>query len=325
MITQPLKAVLWLIFISVSSTLLAASHDQARDWLERMALAMSQMNYQGTFVYVRSNVVESMRITHVVDEKGLRERIYSISGPSREIIRDQKGVRCILKDSKSVVRDPVIARSYFPELPLSAIDNPASAYQLTVRGNARIAGQNTRRISITPKDVFRYGYDFLLDEQTGLLLDWVLNDSNRRVLAKLMFTDIVFVSDVDRDELESDSDAEDFVEIKTLGPQKTVVTQSRPQWPPSDLPSGFRLISYSHKKGDVDVFEHMVYGDGRTAGSVDGEKQGGTQQIKQGSIQLGTNNAYSRQRDGLQLTVSGEGRASTVNTIAKKMVRSVTQ
>ncbi len=325
MSTKPFKALLLLIFISVSSPLLAANPDQARDWLERMALAMSQMNYQGTFVYVRSNVVESMRITHVVDEKGLRERIYSISGPSREIIRDQKGVRCILKDSKSVVRDPVIARSYFPELPLSAIDDPASAYQLTVRGNARIAGQNTRRISITPKDVFRYGYDFWLDEQTGLLLEWVLKDSNRRVLAKLMFTDIVFGSDVDLDELESDSDAEDFVEMKTLSPQKTVVTQSRPQWQPSDLPSGFRLISYSHKKGDDDVFEHMVYGDGLAAVSVYVEKQGGTQQIKQGSIRLGTNNAYSRQRDGLQITVIGEVPAITVNTIAKKMVRSVTQ
>ena len=87
------KALLLLVSISISGFAVADDSQQARIWLERMTTAMSQMSYQGTFVYVRDGVVETMRITHVTDETGVRERLYSISGPHREVIRDRKGVR----------------------------------------------------------------------------------------------------------------------------------------------------------------------------------------------------------------------------------------
>ena len=109
----PCKSLLLLVSISISTMAMAGDSGQARDWLERMTAALSQMSYQGTFVYVREGAVETMRITHVTDETGVRERLYSISGPRREVIRDRKGVRCVLQDSASVVEDEVIASSYF--------------------------------------------------------------------------------------------------------------------------------------------------------------------------------------------------------------------
>jgi len=171
---MPHKALLLLVLVSVSSSVLAANSNQARAWLERMTRAMNQMDYQGTFVYIRDNLVETMRITHVIDANGVRERMYSVSGPQREIIRDQSGVHCVLKGSGPDLNNPVVALSYFPQLPLSAIGTSAGAYRLKVRGNARIAGQSARRVSISPADAYRYGYDFWLDDQTGLLLKWVL-------------------------------------------------------------------------------------------------------------------------------------------------------
>src|SRR5210317_961386 len=101
MIGLPRKALLFLISISFSGIALAGNSAEAREWLERMATAMSQMSYQGTFVYVRNGVVETMRITHVTDETGVRERMYSLSGPHREVLRDRSGVRCVLQDAAS--------------------------------------------------------------------------------------------------------------------------------------------------------------------------------------------------------------------------------
>ena len=98
-----------LIAISISGVAVAGDSQQAREWLERMTAAMSQMSYQGTFVYVRDGEVETMRITHVTDETGVRERLYSVSGPHREVIRDREGVRCVLQDAASVVEDQVVA------------------------------------------------------------------------------------------------------------------------------------------------------------------------------------------------------------------------
>lgn len=317
------RSLLFLVSISISSLVTAGDSQQARDWLERMTAAMSQMSYQGTFVYVRDGVVESMRITHVTDETGVRERMYSVSGPYREVIRDRKGVRCVLQDAASVVEDQVVASSYFPELPLSIIDGDTSGYRLETGGQARIAGHKARRVTISPEDNFRYGYDFWLEEQTGLLLKWELFDASHKPLAKLMFTDFAMGSSVNLDELESDSRAEDFVEMKTYSLQNTVVTQSSPRWQPARLPPGFQLASHSHKTGADGVYEHMVYSDGLAAVSVYVEQQGIETEVKTGISQLGTNNAYTRKQGELQITVIGEVPAITVKTIANEMALSV--
>jgi sigma-E factor negative regulatory protein RseB len=319
----PLKALFILVSISVSGTALAENSSQAREWLERMTTAMSQMSYQGTFVYVRDGAVETMRITHVTDQTGVRERLYSVSGPQREVVRDQKGVRCVLKDAASVLEDQVVASSYFPNLPLSVIGSDSSGYRLEMGGEARIAGYKARRVGISPDDGFRYGYDFWLEEQTGLLLQWVLFNAEHDSLAKLVFTDFAMGSAVNLKELESDSQVEDFVEMKTFSPNKTVVTQSRPRWQPANLPPGFNLTSYSHEKEVGGVYEHLVYSDGLAAVSVYVEQQGAGPVVKPGISQLGTNNAYTRSQNGMQITVIGEVPAITVKSIAKEMALSV--
>lgn len=319
----PCKTLLLMISISISSNVLGNEPGQAREWLERMTTAMSQMSYQGTFVYVRGGVVETMRITHVTDETGVRERLYSTSGPHREVIRDKKGVRCVLQDSASVVEDQVVASSYFPELPSSVIDGDSSGYRLRSGGEARIAGHKARRVTISPKDNFRYGYDFWLEEQTGLLLQWVLFDVGRKPVAKLMFTDFVIGSAVDKSELESGASDEDFVEMKTYSLQNTVVTRSNPRWQPANLPPGFKLTSNSRKSGAEGVYEHMVYSDGLAAVSVYVEQQGIESAVKTGVSQLGTTNAYTRKQGDLQITVIGEVPPVTVKAFAKEMALSV--
>lgn len=317
------RFVIFLLLTGFSTAVLAGNSPKAGQWLEQMTTAMSQMSYQGTFVYVRDGVVESMRITHVTDEKGVRERLYSVNGPHREVIRDSKGVRCVLEDSAAVVEDQVVASSYFPELPLSIIDGDNSGYRLGIGKQVRIAGYSARRITISPKDNYRYGYDLWLEINTGLLLKWVLYDSDKNPIAKLMFTDFAIGSEVDLAELESDASPEDFIEMKTFSLHKTVVTQASPRWQPAKLPPGFNLASYSHKKGTEGVYEHMVYSDGLAAVSVYVEENADQTDIKPGVSQLGTNNAFTRKEGGLQITVIGEVPAITVKSIANEIAQSV--
>ena len=319
----PCKVLLLLLAVSVSSTVAADDAVEAREWFERMNTAMNHMSYQGTFVYIRDGVVETMRITHVADESGVRERLFSLSGPRREVIRDQRGVRCILEDSALVLGGPVEVDAYFPELPLSVIDGENSGYRLETGGNARIAGQLARRVSIAPADSYRYGYDFWLQEQSGLLLKWVLFGADHKVLAKLMFTDFVMGAEVDLDELESTSPAEDFVELKTFNPKKAPAIQSSPRWLPQKLPPGFLLASHSDKTGVNGLYEHSVYSDGLAAVSVYIERGTEAESVTQGVSQLGTNNAFSRKQGDVQITVIGEVPALTVKTIAQEMADAV--
>ncbi len=319
----PRKALLLLILISSSGAVVAGSTGDARELLEKMTTAMSQLTYQGTFVYVRDGVVETMRITHIADESGIRERIYSLSGPNREVVRDKKGVRCVLQDSASVVEDQAVASSFFPELPLSAIGNNANGYRFETGGSARIAGRNARRVSIKPEDDFRYGYDFWLEEQTGLLLKWILFDTREKPMATLVFTDFAQGSSIDFDEIEPSSSAEDFVEMKTYSLENTVVRQTTPRWQPTELPPGFALASHNRKSGSVGVYEHMVYSDGLASVSVYVERPAIGAVVKPGISHLGTNIAYTRKQGQLQITVIGEVPVVTARTIADRMARSI--
>jgi sigma-E factor negative regulatory protein RseB len=295
---------------------------EARQWLERMDMAMSQMTYQGTFVYVHGSSVETMRITHLAGDDGVRERLYSISGPRREIIRDEDGVRCLLGDEGSMMQDSVISPSYFPELPLNELDN-FETYRFETGGSARIAGHTAVRVTILPADNYRYGYEFWLEKQTGLLLKWVLHDARNQILAKLMFTEVKLGAEVDLQELESPTPSEQFTPVKAMLPAHQMRTRAAPKWQPSRLPAGFRLEAYNRQQEESEgIFEHLVYSDGLAAVSVYIESRNPAEGRQQGGSRVGTANAFSRSMGDLQVTVIGEVPAETVRSIGNAVTLS---
>jgi len=93
----------WLLvtLLAVSGQLQA--DETARQWLDDMSAALESLDYDGTFVYLHDNKLETMRVIHRVDEGGLRERLVSLTGSAREVIRDDKSVTCIMPDNKSVM------------------------------------------------------------------------------------------------------------------------------------------------------------------------------------------------------------------------------
>jgi sigma-E factor negative regulatory protein RseB len=299
--------------VSVSAS--AGGAEDARAWLERMAAAMNHLSYQGTFVYVRSGQLETMRITHVVDDKGIRERLYSVTGPQREIIRDSEGVRCVLGDDRSVMEDPLVSGAIFPEFPIEDMAGEGQAYHFEVGDTARIAGHMGRRVTIVPGDQFRYGYDLWLEAGSGLLLKWVLFDANKNALAKLVFTDLRLGEEIDLDELESDTPDEAFTRLPSAMPARQVMTRANPEWQPEALPPGFRLATHRHQSDGESVFEHLVYSDGLASVSVYIESGADHARTRQGLSRIGTANAFTRTLGSRQLTVIGEVPEATVRAI----------
>jgi sigma-E factor negative regulatory protein RseB len=301
--------------------LTADSIDGAGAWLERMSAAMSQMSYQGTFVYVQGDNVETMRITHVSDEKGIRERLVSVSGVQREILRDSEGVRWVQSDDHSVINDPAFNRSFFPEIPLGASDASNHSYRLQLGNIERIAGHSGRQVKVIPTDEYRYGYTLWLEEQSALLLKWeLLNQENQR-LAKLMFTDLRLGSEVDVKELKSSNELKEFQTHESGLPASGNLSHSNPNWQVSNLPSGFHLTAhrYTGKKGK-ETYEHLVYSDGLAVVSVYIESNSdGLSSQETGISRMGTTHAFSRLEDGVLITVVGDVPALTVQTFGESV------
>lgn len=296
----------------------AGPEDDPGDWLERMSTAMSQMSYQGTFVYVQGDEMATMRITHVAGESGVSERLVSVSGAPREVLRDSTGVRWVLGDDHSVLQDQGFNRTFFPQLPLDQQGQARRSYALKLGETGRVAGQSVRNLTISPRDKYRYGYSLWLETRSALLLKWELIDSDQKPLAKLVFTDIRLGSEVNRSELQPSSQLKNYRTVESRLPAGRGQVSSGPRWRPSRLPPGFELTDHRYYgPQDNALLEHLVYSDGLAAVSVYIESEQDTATSQAGLSTLGTTHAFSKAGDGVAITVIGEVPAITVKLIAE--------
>ena len=81
-------------FLFFSNTVYADSL-KPKQLLEEMCAAMSSQSYSGTFVHLHNNKIESMEIVRRKDDAGEVEKLLSLNGEAREIIRNQDVVTCI--------------------------------------------------------------------------------------------------------------------------------------------------------------------------------------------------------------------------------------
>jgi len=298
----------------------AVAGEDPYQMLERMSAAMSQMNYQGTFVYVRDNDVETVRITHVVDEHGTRERLVSVSGSPREVVRDSSGVRWISGDSGAVLADSATNRTFFPELPLGNTSQASDSYQFRLEAQQRIAGHTGRQLDIVPRDQYRYGYRLWLEPQSGLLLKWELTGNKGVTLAKLMFTELKMGSEVDPAELRSTASAGLGVKDAETSRAEAPAGSYRPAWQAKELPPGFRLASHRKQSASEGAFvEHLVYSDGIAAVSVYIEPAGNDPQLDMGLSKMGTTHAFSLRQGPELITALGDVPAITVKLIGNSV------
>lgn len=299
---------------------LASAGEGPHQWLERMSAAMSQMNYQGTFVYVRGEDVETVRITHMVDENGAQERLVSVSGSPREVVRDAEGVRWIAGEEPVVLANAAANRAFLPELPLGDTAQAGDYYEFRMEGQRRIAGHAARRLDITPRDQFRYGYRFWLEPQSGLLLKWELTGTDGETLAKLMFTELKMGAEVNPGELRSKVRAKNAApQDSTASPDQPIST-GRPAWQAKKLPPGFQLASHRQQLVTVGrFFEHLVYSDGIAVVSVYIEPADENPELSLGLSKMGTTNAYSHRLDSEIITALGDVPAVTVQLIGDSM------
>jgi sigma-E factor negative regulatory protein RseB len=295
--------------------------DDAQTWLDRMGAAMSQMNYQGTFIYVAEDRMETMRITHVTDEHGERERLASVSGPHREIVRDQSGVKWISGDAEASMADPLVNWPKFLDQSVRGLSAHSDSYRFKLRDQKRIAERTAQRLDIIAKDGFRYGYSLWLESDTGLLLQWQLNDQHGEVLAKLLFTDLKLGSEVDTGEL-TDGPAQPRQVASGLPVGTSRPVSESGQWQAQWLPPGFRMTANrTPGEGQDSAFQHQLFSDGIASVSLYVEPFDPSSGSGLGLQELGTSHIFSRNTDNVLITVVGDVPAITVEKIAESVRR----
>lgn len=323
-----LRASALLIVLSFSLPALADNREvvaEVRDWLDRMARAVETLNYRGTLVHWRDGQVDSLRIIHRADENGIRERIYSLDGDRREILRDGDQVRCLLEGDQPLVVQSQLTARLMPNLPVGRLASSASAYRLSLGGKGRVAGMSTQIIEIEPRDEFRYGYRLWLEERTGMLLRSALLDHRGRQLQQLSFVTIELGVPINDAELEPALDQQS-TQMATLQDHPVSAASSdehhRVSWMPARVPDSFRLIRVGRGTGqDGQAFEHLVFSDGLASFSIYVED--GMPGYVGGRLEsVGPVHVFTGMADSRQITVVGEVPRATVEYVGRALRRS---
>ena len=294
------------------------AQDSARHWLDSMSNALQTLNYDGTFVYLHDGKLESMRIVHQASEQGQQERLVSLTGSPREVLRDDKAVTCIMADSKSVTVGQSRPRPPFPVVP-DDLDLLSRYYNLQVLGKDRIAGHLTQVVAITPRDNFRYGYRFWIDTGNYMLLKSDLTDVDGAAIEQVMFTRLDVSDQLSAVALQPSltGDGYNWTRQGDAGDAATASGGS-PHWSVKQLPAGFQLTDFQRKRMRKDGAnaEHMVFSDGLATLSVYIEKAKSEAEAFLGLSTMGAMNAFGAVIDGYQVTVVGEVPPATVQMVA---------
>src|SRR5947209_15634298 len=104
------------LFLLPVSAAIAQTEPSALQWLQRIYAATQKLSYTGTFVYQQGQQVETSRIIHIGEASGPRERLETLDGIPREIVRTGDDVVCYLPGSMTVKIDKQPGRRAFPEV-----------------------------------------------------------------------------------------------------------------------------------------------------------------------------------------------------------------
>ncbi len=277
---------------------------QAEYWLNKMSVAVNNLSYDGHFVYLHNNMLESLRTVHSVEQGRTTERLFSMNGEAREIVRDSHSVTSILPKQKklSTARRPLDSSTFssFFRLEPERIDHN---YHVRFLGKNRVADRTVNVIEFQPEDRLRYGYRLFLDDEYSLPLQWEMFDVDNQLVSSIMFTNI----NIEEPAVTSPS--------ATSSPAKTELhkkvrlrstADARSTWQFDNIPSGYQIHHQNrsmHHDQRREV-EHLIFSDGLASFSVYIEA---SDKIKlKGPAKLGALNAYGVFIDGYQLTAVGE-------------------
>ncbi len=293
---------------------------EALAMLQKIADAARELNYAGTFVYQHADQVETSRIVHFADASGQYEKLETLDGPRREIIRNNDEVMCYYLDAKVMRSEKRVARRNFPALLPDQLPALTEYYQIRMGQPERIAGFDSQALVLEPRDGMRYGHKFWAETNSGLLLKARMVNEGHNVVEQFSFTQLAIGSGISRDMVKPSFSAS-LPEWRVDRFAHNPTTNVESGWAVKNFPAGFRKIMEMRrsKVGNSIPVTHMVFSDGLAAVSVFIEPMANRTRINEGLSHQGAINIYTRTINDQVVTVLGETPASTVTQIANSV------
>lgn len=285
--------------------------DRAQILLQKAVNSSRTLNYDGIVVYTHGHSIDTLKVVHRYGEAGEYERITSLTGRPSEITRNDGYIhyRFADKETYGVYQVEGNAQRLVGHL-AEKYDQLAQLYEFHPFNGARVAGRNTQGFLIQPKDHFRYGFELLLDSESGMVLKSRLLGEDGPV-ETLIFTDIHYQGDMQLDD--------QLVKKANHHRYTPEMVVEQVQWAPNWLPKGFELTRALKRKSlSSGVVSHrMLLSDGISMVTVFIEPLGS---------EAGPDTAFARKGATTGFTtVAGQHRITAVGEVPPMTVQKIAQ
>ena len=266
-----LVSVVWMTLICSVLSVYSASVKAMTpiELLSMLDAARHNNSFSGTFIHRRGDSVSSYHIVHAVKDGVQHERLKSLDGAPREILRDGESVTCIHPEGVGSRWNQVPPLS--PLVPGDNINWAALQewMDFTILTHARIAGRDAIIVDARSLSNDRFIRRYGIDAETGLLLKTEILNLEGRSLELAQFTQVeINPEDIGQDLKPTLKGKVTKFDRKHWSKQRTSDAKWQPQW----LPKGFQLTGTSPGEKGKSFVEAYTYSDGLSSFSLFREK-----------------------------------------------------
>lgn len=300
-----------LILLLLATPVIAEDEEKsAVQLLKQMSHTVRSLNYSGDFVYQTGEVLNAMHIMHSVQGGFEKEHLVTLTGPNREIIRDNFTLTRYAPDHKELS----VSERKRSQVPTLATFDPVRLeplYRIELLGKERVAGRPVNIVAVMPRDAYRYGHRLYLDEATALPLRRVIVDRQGGYVSQIMFTSVDISDMEDAKALDQSEIAEGVKAIDYQG-----------EWIFKGLPDGFIMEMYDQRDLGAGPRDHFLFSDGITRLSLyieDANSEDGLRQSNVGGVGI-----LSTRVDGRRVTVVGEAPIESLKLFLRSVGKRIT-
>lgn len=301
------------------------NQDEAFAWLKKMASASRQQNYSGTIVYQHGGQVETSRVVHFVNSAGGEfEKLETLDGPAREVVRSNDQVICYLPSIKTVlIEDRTRSARNFPALLPESVQGITENYSIRKEEIDRVAGYDCQWIALTPRDNLRYGRRFCAELASALPLRAHTLSEKSEPIESFAFTQLALGGTFMRDRVKSKYADKAKTQSWRIDRSGVNMSQAKPAdtgWILSNPLPGFKKLMEAKRSlvGRSGSVSQIVLSDGLAAVSIFIEPMTNPQP-QQLETHQGAVNIYKRPYGSHIVTVLGEAPQNTIKQIANSL------
>lgn len=291
--------------------------------LVKAAEASRTTNYQGVVIYRGDESFEVLRVQHRFKDNSERERMISLTGEPRQLLRIDNRLICILPKGHMMSVERPALKGFLAQLTMDRVQDLKQWYDFKDQGQGRIAGRPCNGVAIAPRDGFRYGYEVWTDQESRLPLKISLTGPRGEVLEQVMFTEVSFPDSIPDDAFEAQVDPRKYNLVTRNLPAldapsaSPAIEHDKPQIRLEKLPPGFKIVAHDDRAlpDGSGVLEHLTLSDGLSAVSVFSELQQHEEKVFSGVSHIGPVQAYGRMVGSMHITIVGEVPQQTIRMI----------